>query len=177
MSSNLEKQFEDGLEKFVLMLIEAIGKFFKSVFLGLKKLKNKYFLIVFLLSFIVPVIVRINNKIFFNNTKWYIKILYFILLITPLFYLFIISKFKEKVDDTIQKFDEAFRKINLIDIEGNVPSLIKKDFDELTGTDEYYFKSIIPVEEWRKKTSLIETGKLLRQERNITINQKNYTNF
>lgn len=161
MSSDFEKQvnesLENGINTFINGLIKYGGMFFKGVFFGCKKLKNKYFLIGFLVSFIIPIVVRLKNKLFFTDTKWYIKIIYFVLLISPLMYLFVISKFKEKVDKDIQEFDEAFRKIGLIDVENNVPRLIKKELDEITGTDEYYFKSIIPLDEWKKKSSLIET--------------------
>lgn len=155
--NNINKNLEIGINSFINGLIKYGGIFFKGVFMGCKKLKNKYFLIGFLVSFSVPVLVRLNNKMFFDETTWYIKILYFVLLITPLSYLFIISKFKDKVDKDMQEFDEAFRKVGLIDVENNVPRLIKKSVDEITGTDEYYFKSIIPLEEWKKKASLIET--------------------
>lgn len=161
MSSNFEKQVNESLENGINALINGLvkygGMFFRGVFYGGKKLKNKYFLIGFFLSFIIPILTRINNKLFFTETKWYVKIIYFVLLIAPLLYLFIISRFKEKVYKDIEVFEEAFKKIGLIDIEGKTPRLMKIGCDDITGTDEYYFKSIIPIEEWKKKASLIET--------------------
>lgn len=157
MSSNLEKQINDGIEHGIEKIIQLIGKTFKDIFLGFKKLKNKYFLIGFLISFIVPIVVRINNKIFFNNTKWYIKILYFILLVTPIFYLIIISKMKNKTAIDMNKFTEGFKSLNFIGLDGNYPTINYFNQNKETGFNEYSFHSLVPFEVWEKKKTQIET--------------------
>lgn len=153
MSSNLEKQINDGLEK----IIYFIGKIFKDVFLGLKKLKNKYFLIGFLVSFFVPVLVRVNRNIFFGDKQWYIKLSYFILLITPIIYLIIISKIKNTVDKDINKFSEGFKSLNFVGLDGKYPTIKYFNQNKETGFNEYSFHSLIPFELWEKKRSEIET--------------------
>lgn len=157
MSSNLEKQINYGLEKGIEKLIYFIGKFFKDIFLGLKKLKNKYLLIGFLISFFIPILARANRNIFFGHTQWYIKIIYFILLITPVIYLIIISKIKNKNDTDMNKFTEGFKALNFIGLDGKYPTIKYFNQNKETGFNEYSFHSLIPFEIWEKKKTQIET--------------------
>ncbi|WP_338631845.1 FtsK/SpoIIIE domain-containing protein [Clostridium baratii] len=161
MSSKFEKEFNENLENGINAVINGLvkygGIFFRGVFYGGKKLKNKHFLIGFLISFIIPILTRINNKLFFIDTKWYIKIIYFILLISPLIYLFIISKFKDKVDKYANDLKVGFETLNFVGLDGNYPIINYIKQDKESGFNEYSFQSLIPYETWEKRRKDIET--------------------
>lgn len=150
----LNKKLEQSLEKGIISLGYFLKNFFISVFYGSKKLKQKKYLIMFLISFLIPILTKINKETFFKETNIYIKILYFLGLIAPILYLFFISKTGQKLDT--KRFDEGFKLLNFIGVNEKYPKLIKQNEHE-NGIVEYYFKTLIPLEEWKKNLSRIET--------------------
>ncbi|MGU9061793.1 FtsK/SpoIIIE domain-containing protein, partial [Clostridium perfringens] len=162
MSSDWEKkvnqEIENGLNAIINEIANVLRIFFFRVGLGFKKAwKNKKLFIGFFLSFLIPIVARIKSDYFLVDTKFYFKIIYFSTFIAPLFYMAIISFVNRKGDKVEEEFKKAFEEMGFIDISGNAPKLINIKHDELTGIDQYFFKTYIPLDDWQPKARLMES--------------------
>ncbi|HAT4337708.1 TPA: DNA translocase FtsK [Clostridium perfringens] len=162
MSSDWEKkvnqEIENGLNAIINEIANILRIFFLRVGLGFKKAwKNKKLFIGFFLSFLIPIAARIKSDYFLVDTKFYFKIIYFSTFIVPLFYMAIISFVNRKGDKVEEEFKKAFEEMGFIDISGNAPKLINIKHDELTGIDQYFFKTFIPLDDWQPKAKLMES--------------------
>ncbi len=162
MSSDWEKkvnqEIENGANAIINEIANVLRIFFFRVGLGFKKAwKNKKLFIGFFLSFLIPIAARIKSDYFLVDTKFYFKIIYFSTFIAPLIYMAIISFVNRKGDKVEEEFKKAFKEMGFIDISGNAPKLINIKHDELTGIDQYFFKTYIPLDDWQPKARLMES--------------------
>jgi S-DNA-T family DNA segregation ATPase FtsK/SpoIIIE len=149
---------EKELEELVTGLFKMIGNLLKSLYFGIKKLKNKNCLISFICFCIFPIVTvklqYIKNIIFSIDTPVYIQYLvYYFLILLPIIYLVILGKLQDKNKD---KYTKIFKEIGFSGQDKNYPFFI--------GTRAagkkiiYYFKSNIPIQEWKKAIDRLENG-------------------
>ena len=153
----LNRELENGINSFINGLVKYSGIFFKGAWKGVKKLKDIRFLIGFIVCFAIAGLTRMNSKVFLEETEFMYKILYVLLLLNWLIYLFAISKVKDKVDKTLEKFSNGFQMLNLVGLDGELPKVNYINRDEESGFVEYSFKSLVPIEVWEKNKSNLET--------------------
>lgn len=165
-----EKQFNDGFENFIKEIISLIGEILKSLFsvviilfkkasIGFKKAwKNKKLFIGFFLSFLIPIGARLNVDFFFVDKKIYFKIIYFLLWLAPIYYLAILSLFKDKVDEEKEKIIKKLEELNFVGVDSKLPVLKSFIKDEGTRIDEMIFESMIPIETWKNNISQLQTS-------------------
>lgn len=165
-----EKQFNDGFENFINEIISLIGEILKALFTGLiillkkagigfkKAWKNKKLFIGFFLSFLIPIGARLNVDFFFVDKKIYFKIIYFLLWLAPIYYLAILSLFKDKVDEEKEKIIKELEKLNFVGVDSKLPVLKSFIKDEGTRIDEMIFESMIPIETWKNNISQLQTS-------------------
>ena len=154
---NLNRELENGLNSLINGLIKYGGILFKGAWNGVKKLKEIRFLIGFIVCITIASLTRMNSKAFLEETKFMFKILYILLFFNWFIYLFLISKFKEKNDITLENFSNGFNMLNLIGLDGELPKVNYINKDEESGFIEYSFKSLVPIEVWEKNKSNLET--------------------
>lgn len=150
----MEKELSNALESILKTLFFFIGKLFKNLYFGIRKLKNIRVWFFFLLSFIGSGGGLIfKTEIFKIDAPIYIQyVLYYILLFFPIVFLICLGAIK---DARRGKYDEIFMNIGLRERNGKVPYFIgvNEDGKKLI----YTFKTNIPLQEWVKHKDQLET--------------------
>lgn len=145
---------EDPLVVVITAIFRGIGLFFKTVFYGIKKLKNKWLLMILFVFILVSVVVYIKKGLFFLiDAPVYIQwLLYGLSLSLPVLYLFVLGSGYTRFTKSYQT---AFEDINFIGKDKQYPVLISRKQE---GRVIYLtFKSNIPFDTWNKSRSELET--------------------
>lgn len=152
-----EKDFNRAVDEYANKAANSIGKgisnFFKGVFHGAKKLKDRKFLI----GFIVSICATIGALVFkrriatIENFIWR-YLIYYGLLLSPLLYLKYISSIG--ID---RNLGEKLIQAGIICQDGKAPFLIDKSKNK-KGYDVLTFSGTCKLEEWKKKKGDIEVA-------------------
>lgn len=147
--------WEDDANRALENTIRQIGYIIKNLFVGAffgaKRLNQKKFLIGFLLSFLIPIFLVVNKNKIFEVKELMRYLIYYVGLISPLFYLKIISGTGGN-----KKVFEDLKRAKIIGKDGQVPILLSKQTDK-KGYEIYTFKGFVNLSEWKKKAEDIET--------------------
>lgn len=151
----MDKEINKALEDAVKALIKFICSLLKSLFWGIRKLRKRNNLIVFLISFLSPFLVRIRKDLIFSmDAPIFISyIIYFVLLFMPALVLISIGNMQNKKK---LKYDKVFEAIGFRGKNGKYPFFINKKMDgkKLILT----FKADIPLQEWKRNKDRLENG-------------------
>lgn len=147
--------WEDDANRALENVIRQIGYIIKNLFFGAffgaKRLNQKKFLIGFLLSFLIPIFLVVNKNKIFEVKEVVRYVIYYLGLLSPLFYLKIISGTGGN-----KKVSENLKRAKIIGKDGQVPVLLSKQTDK-KGYEIYTFKGFVNLSEWKKKAEDIET--------------------
>ncbi|MBS5308437.1 MAG: type IV secretion system DNA-binding domain-containing protein [Clostridium sp.] len=147
--------WEDDANRALENVIKQIGYMIKNLFFGAffgaKRLNQKKFLIGFLLSFLIPIFLVVNKNKIFEVKEVVRYVIYYLGLLSPLFYLKIISGTGGN-----KKVSENLKRAKIIGKDGQVPVLLSKQTDK-KGYEIYTFKGFVNLSEWKKKAEDIET--------------------
>lgn len=147
-----EKEANEAIENGLNSLGKFIKKFFIGVFFGTKKLREKKFLIGFLL-FLVVSILSLVFKEKFNDipNKIYRYMFYWGCLFSPAIYLYFISG-----SGGNENISNDLKVAGIIGMDGKVPVLLNKQNDS-KGYEIYTFKGLVNFSIWKKKIEDLET--------------------
>ncbi len=154
-SSKFDKQIDNAIAEG----IKYIGQFFKTIWLGGKKLKNPKSIIGLLVSvFISAAAFMLNERIFeafsrMEMSGFIQKLMYIVILSAPLLYLAILGHMTNK------KLEEYRKKFESIGFRGKTgyPIYISDEKDDI-GRVTYVFKSDISLGEWKRAKEALETA-------------------
>lgn len=151
--NGMDRQFEETVNNFAMMLGQLLVSFFKCLWRGIKKL-NKWrswigVAITVLLAFSAYLL---RDRIFLMEaqtlTKW---ILYIALLGAPVCYLLILGGLQRK-----DNYEELFQEIGFTGKDGKVPQFVGEKED---GKKKILsFKSNIPLADWKAARARLETA-------------------
>lgn len=146
---------EDVLRTF----LAGLGNVCKGIWRGIKKLGEKKCLVIFLICGAVSALAAGEKKIIFRISEKapvYIQYLcYFLLLIVPLIYLFVLGNIEEPEKEE-DKYEKMFKEIGFKSRDGKYPFFIcSKEVDKKIL---YTFKSNISLEDWRSNKAKLETA-------------------
>lgn len=154
-NTNFERDCENFIEDIAKSLFVIIQKFLKEIFYGIKKLKTKKYIFVFITSLVITECTYLlKDKILqlpipVNAAK----VLFLGLLFSPLFVLVYLGSLSEK---NKEKFKKAFDEIGFKGKDGSVPFFI--DQKENGKKKILLFKSVIPLNDWKNYKERLETG-------------------
>lgn len=159
---DFNRAVEDGLNNF----INGFGKFIKNfsvgVFFGTKKLREKKFLIGFLLFLVVLILPLVFKEKFYDiPNKIYRYIFYWGCLFSPIIYLYFIAGAGGN-----KNISNDLKTAGIVGMDGAVPVLLNKQNDS-KGYEIYTFKGLVNFSIWKKKIEDLETVM------NITIKEIN----
>ncbi|WP_026884253.1 FtsK/SpoIIIE domain-containing protein [Clostridium akagii] len=154
-----ENQLNSEIENMLVSIFKAVGNFFKSAFLGIKKLKELPFFIGFLVSILITIVAVCFKVKIKTLTEVHSIIIYYVvyygLLIMPVIYLNFIGKFNSN-----SKNEELFKKVDFKNKDGSYPYLVKKQV--IAKGDgkiiNYIFSSSLNLDIWKGRKSDIETA-------------------
>ena len=149
---NFNRAVEDGLNNFINGFGRFIKNFSVGVFFGTKKLREKKFLIGFLV-FLVVLILSLVFKEKFNDipNKIYRYMFYWGCLFSPAIYLYFISGSGGK-----ENISNDLKTAGIVGMDGAVPVLLNKQKDS-KGYEIYTFKGLVKFSLWKKKIEDLET--------------------
>lgn len=153
--SNQSTKKQDPVEAVIIGIFKAFAFFLKTVFYGIKKLKDVKLLIILLVFIITAAGAYIKRDLIFNiDAPLYIQwMIYTALLALPTLYLSALGRYQSKAAG---EYDTIFADINFIGKDKKYPTLLFKKED---GKKEILvFRSNIPLETWKKATSQLETA-------------------
>lgn len=150
MGNQIENTLNNMIEDVFYSLGHLMKSFFIGVFYGIKKLKNKGFLIGFGISFLIPIVVLLSKNKLLELSVVPRYLIYYGGLIFPLIYLKIISGLSGN-----KKYEEKFKQLNFYGIDKKLPFLINKEKDDF-GLDILTFQAAISLDKWRANTKDLE---------------------
>ena len=151
---DFNRDLEDGLNNF----INGFGKFIKNfsvgVFFGTKKLKNKNFLIGFIITICIMFLtIKFKSDIAtIPNVIWR-YITYYGLLLSPLLYLKIISGFGMRAGKILV---ERLNQYKFYGVDGKLPVFLGQTKDDF-GLDIIKFQAAIPLKTWKASRDELES--------------------
>lgn len=151
---DFNRDLEDGLNNF----INGFGKFIKNfsvgVFFGTKKLKNKNFLIGFIITICIMFLtIKFKSNIAtIPNVIWR-YITYYGLLLSPLLYLKIISGFGMRAGKILV---ERLNQYKFYGVDGKLPVFLGQTKDDF-GLDIIKFQAAIPLKTWKASRDELES--------------------
>lgn len=150
-----QKELNKLIEDLFAGLINVIVKLIKGTLWGVKKLNKKINILLFLVSVVIGFMGYIfRNKFNAIPAPVYIKYAtYYLFLFFPLLFLFVLGNSQDRLQN---KFVKIFSEINFIGSDKKYPYLIKKHTDGKKVI--LLFKSMIPLQEWKKAREKLETG-------------------
>lgn len=150
-----QKELNKLIEDLFAGLINVIVKLIKGTFWGVKKLNKKINILLFLVSVVIGFMGYIfRHKFNAIPAPVYIKYAtYYLFLFFPLLFLFVLGNSQDRLQN---KFVKIFSEINFIGSDKKYPYLIKKHTDGKKVI--LLFKSMIPLQEWKKAREKLETG-------------------
>ena len=152
VGDEMQQWEKEANEAMINGLNSFIKKFFIGVFFGTKKLREKKFLIGFLL-FLVVSILSLVFKEKFNDipNKIYRYMFYWGCLFSPAIYLYFISG-----SGGNENISNDLKVAGIIGMDGKVPVLLNKQNDS-KGYEIYTFKGLVNFSIWKKKIEDLET--------------------
>ena len=153
-----EKDFnravEDGLNNFINGFGRFIKNFSVGVFFGTKKLKNKNFLIGFIITICIMFLtIKFKSNIAtIPNVIWR-YITYYGLLLSPLLYLKIISGFGMRAGKILV---ERLNQYKFYGVDGKLPVFLGQTKDDF-GLDIIKFQAAIPLKTWKASRDELES--------------------
>lgn len=164
-----EKDFNRAVDEYANKAVNSIGKglsnFFKGVYYGTKKLKDRNFLI----GFIVSIFTMIGALVFkskiatIENFVWK-YLIYYGLLISPLLYLKCISGLGMSQGKELIKRLEQYK---FYGVDGKLPTFLGQTKDDF-GLEVLKFQGAIPLKNWKANRDELES---LFNKTIISINQ------
>ena len=147
-----EKELNGLLEEAILGIATGIKRFVYSVYRGIKKLKEVRNLVFFLICIVFSALVYLlKGRILLLQLPAFLGYaLYYVLLFVTVFYLAVLGRAGGK------DFTAAFMEIDFKGRDGQYPYFCGSETADKKLI--YFFKSNIPVEEWKNRKSLLETA-------------------
>lgn len=154
--SQLDRELENVLGEIIKYIGKCMVRIGKGI-LKLNKIKNVlYFLLTIIISILVfrlrPILYQLTAEI--DMPVLLQKLVYIILLSTPLVYLGLLGGVTDKEQE---KYNAIFREINFKGKDGKYPLFLERIEDDMKRT-VYKFHSTISLGEWRKSQEKIETA-------------------
>lgn len=150
-----QKELDRQLEEALFNIVKMFGKIIKSIFWGVRKLNKKIPIIGLIISLLVGFSgYLLKHKFTEIPAPIYIQYLaYFSVMLFPLIYLFFLGNTHDRLQE---KYNAIFKDIGFIGSDGKYPYLISK---VVSGKKvKFIFKSIIPLQDWKKAKEKLETG-------------------
>lgn len=152
MSTGKQDPIEHMLEEIILF----IGRYFKGVTHGVKKLNKRPYILGFSISIVIMIITFVfkGQILLYKTSNKIINLTgYFLLLLTPINYLYCLSI---SLNHKQKEFQENFESIQFKGRDGSYPFLIniEKKGKKIT----YIFKSTISIADWQKDKNKLETA-------------------
>lgn len=153
-----EKDFNRAVGEYANKATNSIGKgvsnFFKGIFHGAKKLKDRNFLIGFVVSILAMILAFIfKSKIAtIDNFVWR-YLIYYGLLISPLLYLKFISGLDMRQGKEFMKKLELYK---FYGVDGQLPIFLGQTKDDF-GAEILRFQGAIPLKMWKSSREDLES--------------------
>ena len=151
---DFNRDLEDGLNNFINGFGRFIKNFSVGVFYGTKKLKNKNFLIGFIITICIMFLtIKFKSDIAtIPNVIWR-YITYYGLLLSPLLYLKIISGFGMRAGKILV---ERLNQYKFYGVDGKLPVFLGQTKDDF-GLDIIKFQAAIPLKTWKASREDLES--------------------
>ena len=151
---DFNRDIEDGLNNFINGFGRFIKNFSVGVFYGTKKLKNKNFLIGFIITICIMFLtIKFKSDIAtIPNVIWR-YITYYGLLLSPLLYLKIISGFGMRAGKILV---ERLNQYKFYGVDGKLPVFLGQTKDDF-GLDIIKFQAAIPLKTWKASRDELES--------------------
>ena len=151
---DFNRAVEDGLNNFINGFGRFIKNFSVGVFYGTKKLKNKNFLIGFIITICIMFLtIKFKSDIAtIPNVIWR-YITYYGLLLSPLLYLKIISGFGMRAG---KRLVERLNQYKFYGVDGKLPVFLGQTKDDF-GLDIIKFQAAIPLKTWKASRDELES--------------------
>ncbi len=153
--SNIDKEMENFIGDFFLLIFSVLKSLFLNCFKGIKNLNRRTTIVPFLLTLYLSVLIYIfhDKYILLPFAAEISKGIFIFLFLLPVFYLFILGCF---TGNDAGEYDEKFDTIHFKSRNGKYPKFCGSKTE---GKKKYLtFKSAIPLSEWKKNKEYLETA-------------------